>query len=124
MRELIASALRRDGHLVLESAHGAGLLLDLGHAFFQDPADAPDSVIISDLRMPARDGLAILHGLRRDPRCPPFILITGFGEPEVHREARRLGAHAVFDKPFDLAELRAAVNQIWQASLPRTGSAA
>jgi DNA-binding response OmpR family regulator len=125
MREMVASALRRDGHLVLESANGAGLLLDLGHAFFGEGSDSPpDSLIISDLRMPARDGLAILRGLRRDPRCPPFILMTAFGDSEVHREARRLGAYAVFDKPFDLVELLAAVNEIRRASLPRTGSAA
>jgi CheY-like chemotaxis protein len=124
MREMVASALRRDGHLVLESANGAALLLDLGHAFFHDGADAQASLIISDLRMPARDGLAILRGLRNDPRCPPFILITGFGDPEVHAEARRLGVHAVFDKPFDLGALRATVNEIWHSEAAGTGTAA
>jgi CheY-like chemotaxis protein len=124
MREMIASALRRDGHFVLESANGAALLLDLGHAFFQDGPDAPNSVIISDLRMPARDGLTILRGLRHDPRCPPFILITAFGDPEVHAQARSLGVHAVFDKPFDLAALRATVDQIWHSGFAGAGTAA
>jgi two-component system response regulator (stage 0 sporulation protein F) len=124
MREMIASALRRDGHLVLESANGAALLLDLGHAFFHDGPDAPASVIISDLRMPARDGLAILRGLRHERSCPPFILITAFGDPEVHAQARRLGVYAVFDKPFDLAALRATLEQIADSAFTDAGTAA
>jgi CheY-like chemotaxis protein len=112
MRRLIAVALRRDGHFVLESQDGAALLLDLGHAFWGDEPDLRGSVIISDLYMPARDGLAILRGIRRHAWCPPFILMTAFGDDLVHEEARRLGVHAVFDKPFELQALRLAVEQI------------
>ena len=109
MRLMIASALRRDGHFVLEARDGPGLLLEIGHAYWGDLPDSTPTVVISDLRMPGRDGLAILRGLREHAWCPPFILITGFGDRAIHEEAARLGAHAVFDKPFDLDELRAAV---------------
>jgi CheY-like chemotaxis protein len=109
MRRLIASTLRRDGHFVLEAQDGPGLLLEIGHAYWGDLPDPTPTVIISDLRMPGRDGLAVLDGLRRHAWCPPFILITGFGDESVHHEAARLGAQAVFDKPFDLDALRAAV---------------
>jgi len=37
------------------------------------------------------------------------ILITGFGDAAARDQARRLGVAAIFDKPFDLDELRAAV---------------
>ena len=109
MREMIATALRRDGHSVLEARDGPGLLLEIGHAYWGDLPDSTPTVVISDLRMPGRDGLAILRGLRQHDWCPPFILITGFGDKSVHDEAARLGVHAVFDKPFDLDHLRAAV---------------
>jgi two-component system, response regulator, stage 0 sporulation protein F len=112
MRQMIASALRRDGHFVLEARDGPGLLLEIGHAYWGDLPDSTPTVVISDLRMPGRDGLAILRGLRDHEWCPPFILITGFGDRSVHDEAARLGAHAVFDKPFDLDELRAAVMRL------------
>jgi two-component system, response regulator, stage 0 sporulation protein F len=108
MRWLIASALRRDGHFVLEAQDGPGLLLEIGHAYWGDLPDQTPTVIISDLRMPGRDGLAALDGLRQHAWCPPFILVTGFGDEAVHHEAARLGARAVFDKPFDLDALRAA----------------
>jgi DNA-binding response OmpR family regulator len=112
MRQMIASALRRDGHIVLEARDGPGLLLELGHAYWGDLPDSTPTVVVSDLRMPGRDGLAILRGLRQYDWCPPFILITGFGDRSIHEEAARLGAHAVFDKPFDLDQLRAAVNRL------------
>jgi DNA-binding response OmpR family regulator len=114
MRQMIATALRRDGHFVLEARDGPGLLLEIGHAYWGDLPDSTPTVVISDLRMPGRDGLAILRGLRQYDWCPPFILITGFGERSVHDEAARLGAHAVFDKPFDLDHLRAAVVRLGQ----------
>jgi DNA-binding response OmpR family regulator len=109
LRHLIAVALRKDGHFVLEARDGPGLLLELGHAYWGDLPDATPTVIISDLRMPGSDGLTILKGLRHHPWAPPFILITAFGDPNVHGTAAELGARAVFDKPFDLDELRAAV---------------
>jgi two-component system, response regulator, stage 0 sporulation protein F len=112
MRQMIASALRRDGHFVLEARDGPGLLLEIGHAYWGDLPDSTPTVVISDLRMPGRDGLSILRGLRQHVWCPPFILITGFGDRSIHDEAARLGAHAVFDKPFDLDQLRAAVRRL------------
>jgi DNA-binding NtrC family response regulator len=35
----------------------------------------------------------------------PVILMTGFADDELRGDARRLGAAAVFDKPFDIDDL-------------------
>jgi CheY-like chemotaxis protein len=110
LRRLIAEQLRRDGHFVLEAADGAALLSDLGHVFWGDGLDPEQNVIISDARMPGRGGLAVLHGIRQFPWCPPFILITAFADEQIRAEARRLGVYRVFDKPFDLDELRELVS--------------
>jgi DNA-binding response OmpR family regulator len=40
------------------------------------------------------------------------ILITAFGDEETYAEARRLGAAAVLDKPFDLDDLVAKVREV------------
>jgi DNA-binding response OmpR family regulator len=112
LRQLIAQSLRRDGHFVLEARDGAGLISDLGHVFWGDHVDPEHSLIISDGRMPGRGGLAILHGIRKFPWCPPFILITAFADEQTRAEAHRLGVYQVFDKPFDLDELRAVVNRL------------
>jgi DNA-binding response OmpR family regulator len=112
MRRMIAEALRRHGHSVLEAPDGPALLSDLGRVFWGPGSDADDSVIISDARMPGRGGLAILHGIRQFPWCPPFILITAFGDEETHQEAARLGVLRVLDKPFDLDDLLATVDGV------------
>jgi FixJ family two-component response regulator len=62
--------------------------------------------------MPRRGGLDLIQELLDLEWCPPCILITGFGDERLHAEARRLGAVAVFDKPFDLDDLRASVNRL------------
>ncbi len=59
--------------------------------------------------MPGFTGLQILHGIRRSDWSTPVILITGYGTEEVQKEARRLGALAFFNKPFDVDDLRTAI---------------
>ena len=43
---------------------------------------------------------------------PPIILITAFGDKETHMQAERLGAVALFDKPFDIDEMLKKVHAI------------
>lgn len=112
MRRMVAEALRRHGHSVLEASDGPALLSDLGRVFWGPGTESDDSVIISDARMPGRGGLAILRGIRQFPWCPPFILITAFGDEETHQEAARLGVLRVLDKPFDLDDLLATVDGV------------
>jgi two-component system C4-dicarboxylate transport response regulator DctD len=120
MRRMIAGMLRREGHFVLEAKDGPSLLVDLQHVFLADPPDRTPSLVITDVRMPGEDGLAILEQIQCHPWRPPFILITAFGDRWLHEEALRMGAHAVLDKPFDLAVLRTMVAAIAAA---RSGQA-
>jgi DNA-binding response OmpR family regulator len=107
MRTLIAGGLRRDGFEVVEAGNGWELLQCLASRYLHagEPDQAID-LVISDVRMPGKTGLDVLAGLRWAEWPVPVILITGFGDLQTHAEARRLGAIAVFDKPFDLDDLR------------------
>jgi DNA-binding response OmpR family regulator len=109
MRHLLASVLSRDGWQVIEAQDGCELLQYIGSLLLRSRDAIALDLVISDVRMPGRSGLDVLAGLRRADWATPFILITAFGSDELHREARRLGAAAVFDKPFEIDELRAAV---------------
>ena len=112
LRDMLASALRADGYDVIEAADGAELLA----AVSRDPvglAGAPaPAVIVTDIRMPGRSGLEVLADLRQAHVATPVIVITGFGDATALAEAKRLGVAAVFDKPFDLDDLRAAVRNL------------
>lgn len=107
MRELLHAELRADGHEVYTVSDGTEML-ELLSDVSQLPFTVPD-VIIMDVRMPGCSGLHILAALRAAQWSTPVILITAFGDPRLHAEAVRLGAAVVFDKPFDIDDLRAAL---------------
>jgi len=107
MRGLIAAILRADGIDVSESPDGITLLEALREA-----EDGPPDLLISDIEMPRGNGLRVLASVRRSHPTLPVVLITAFGSPEVHREARLLGASAVLDKPFGFAALRNLVHEL------------
>ena len=69
----------------------------------------PVDVVISDLRMPGLDGLELLawvHDRKPDTR---FILLTGYGNDEVERKARALGAFEYLNKPISPEALSAII---------------
>ena len=104
MRALLTLSLRRAGYEVLECRDGMELLNQLGAFSFPPRPDDIDAVI-SDIRMPGISGMEVLEALREVGHFPPVILITAFGDEETHLTAKRLGAVAVFDKPFDVEDL-------------------
>ena len=58
-------------------------------------------VVISDIRMPGIDGMAMLNRLQRIDPALPVILITGHGDVALAVEAMRAGAYDFVEKPFD-----------------------
>ena len=57
-------------------------------------------VVVTDVRLPGRDGLSLMAELRqRDPDLP-VILITGHGDVAMAVEAMRQGAYDFIEKPF------------------------
>jgi DNA-binding response OmpR family regulator len=112
MRLVLSSLLRRDGHLVLEISDGRDLMAAILCGRLDDTELADDFLLVTDLRMPGVDGLSAIKAARGHGKQPQFILMTAFGELNVHAEARRLGAVAVFDKPFDFDELRGTIREL------------
>lgn len=111
MRSLVCAALQADGYEV-ESAHdGAELLQILADAYLHTTPRQYD-LIITDHRMPRIKGMEVIKGLRGG-HGPPVILMTAFGGPEMRHLAKELGAAAVFDKPFEMDDLRTAVEFIF-----------
>ncbi|WP_275289272.1 sigma-54-dependent transcriptional regulator [Halomonas elongata] len=57
-------------------------------------------VVVSDIRMPGMDGMALLREVRRRDPDLPVILITGHGDISTAVEAMREGAWDFLEKPF------------------------
>jgi CheY-like chemotaxis protein len=112
LRSLLASELRKDGYIVEEARTGYDLLELLGTLTLRSEVC---DLLITDIRMPGLNGLAIAEALRdgitRGTSGTPIILITAFGDDATHAEAERLGA-TIFDKPFDLDELRSCIRSM------------
>jgi two-component system C4-dicarboxylate transport response regulator DctD len=78
----------------------------LGHA-----GPGLNGVVVTDIRMPAMDGMTLLARLREvDPELP-VILITGHAEVQLAVEAMRRGAYDFIEKPFAIAAFLAVVKR-------------
>lgn len=68
-------------------------------------------LIITDMRMPGMDGLALLKTVKAQHPDLPVIMITAFGEVDKAVEAMRNGAFNYLAKPFNNDELLVSVRK-------------
>jgi two-component system response regulator (stage 0 sporulation protein F) len=71
--------------------------------------ECPDLVLL-DMKIPGMDGLEILKHIKQIDESIKVIMMTAYGELDMIKEASDLGALMHFTKPFDIDELRIAVN--------------
>ncbi|SUE16258.1 response regulator [Rhodococcus gordoniae] len=71
----------------------------------------PPHLVLSDIMMPGRDGVALLEEIRKDPTTSrlPVILLTARAGAEAAIGGLRTGADDYITKPFDPGELVARV---------------
>jgi two-component system response regulator FixJ len=79
--------------------------------------------IVTDVRMPDIDGMALLQALKLRGPMPPVIVITGHGDVPLAVRAMKLGARDFIEKPFDPGLLVGCIREA-VASGARTGAAA
>lgn len=74
-------------------------------------AESSFDTVVSDISMPEKDGFALLHEVRKTPDWSeiPFVMITGRGESTLKRRALMEGATDLINKPFDIEELVARI---------------
>src|SRR3954469_22296922 len=102
LRRVIELVLDARGYVVDQARNGKAALDRMG--------ELPPDVVVADLRMPLMDGYELLERMRAQPALEaiPLILLTGNLEP-----ARPpLGADAVITKPFEPADLCAAIERL------------
>jgi len=93
--QALPQALRlRMGAVTVETADSAAAALDRIAAQDYD-------AIITDIKMPGMDGLALLAEIRTRRPDTPTLIITGHGENELAVRALRAGASDFIQKPID-----------------------
>jgi CheY-like chemotaxis protein len=103
LRHLIGAFLRGAGLSVVEVADGRALVELVDRLREHLPRAV---VVVTDVEMPEMDGLHALRRIRRTLPDVRVIVITGMADEGIRRDARELGAAAVFEKPVDLVRLR------------------
>jgi two-component system response regulator PilR (NtrC family) len=112
MREFLGILLEREGYLVdlAESAEAALARLQ----------STSYDLVLSDVKMPGMDGLALLGRIRELSGDTAVIMVTAFSTAEQAVEAMKLGAYDYIAKPFNVEEIKIIVrNALDRRSLAR-----
>jgi DNA-binding NtrC family response regulator len=104
LREVLACVLRTDGHEVtaFEEAESA-------YKYFKDH---PCDLVLSDFKLPGKNGLEFLRELRELSTDVPFLIMTAYGSIEIAVEAMRYGANDFITKPFEPSSLNELIEQL------------
>ncbi|MGB3613344.1 MAG: response regulator transcription factor [Elainellaceae cyanobacterium] len=90
---------------------------DNGNDAYDRATDHNYDVIVLDIMVPGKDGLAILKHLRRSRRDTPVILLTARNELDDRLEGLNLGADDYISKPFFVEELVARIHAVVRRSV-------
>ncbi len=96
--------------LVGSEGHRVSAAYDGDEGLRRYDADRPDLVIL-DLAMPGRDGLAVCQAIR-ERSSTPIIVLSGEGQEQAKVEALDAGADDYVTKPFGKAELLARIRAV------------
>jgi two-component system response regulator AtoC len=97
IRKVLQAHLKRFGYEVEAAADGAEAIQMMEDDYFH--------LVVTDLRMPGVDGMAVLGWVAENQPGLPVIMITAHGTVDTAVEAIKRGAFDYVNKPFDKDEL-------------------
>ena len=103
LRTLIKRALAEEGHFVVATADGSEALDTL-----QSEVSGFD-LLLTDIKMPVMDGIALALAVARDFPKLPILLMTGYADQRERVSGLEALICDVISKPFALAEIKFAV---------------
>ena len=105
LRAMCARALVTDGHHVETACDGSEaleiLIRERGRF----------DLLLTDVRMPVMDGIALALAAARDFPDLTILLMTGYADQRERARGLDALVHDVIAKPFSVAELRGAVSE-------------
>jgi two-component system, cell cycle response regulator CpdR len=113
IRSLVERALAQDGHAVT-TAHDGAEALDL-----LTREDGEFELLLTDIRMPIMDGIALALAAARDHPNLAIVLMTGYADQRERASNLEALIHDVIAKPFSLATIRNAVRDAISAAAMR-----
>jgi two-component system, cell cycle response regulator CpdR len=105
LRSLVARALKQAGHDVVMQSDGAAALDCLVRE------NGKFDLLLTDIRMPIMDGIALALTAGRDYPGLTILLMTGYADQRERARGLDILVHDVITKPFTLAQICGAVNE-------------
>ena len=105
LRALCARSLVTDGHTVETAGDGSEALDVLARE------NGCFDLLLTDIRMPVMDGIALALAAARDFPDLTILLMTGYADQRERAHGLDAIIHDVISKPFSVATLRAAVTE-------------
>ena len=105
VRTFVGRALELDGHDVETACHGVEALERL------TAKDGGYDLLVTDVKMPLMDGIALAHEAAGQWPGLPILLMTGFADQRERADDLSQVIRDVVTKPFTLQEIREAVTE-------------
>jgi CheY-like chemotaxis protein len=112
VRGFLKRGLELDGHAITTAIDGTDALdrlIEVEGAF---------DLLLTDIRMPIMDGIALALAAKRDYPGLTILLMTGFADQRERARGLQAIVADVLTKPFSLADLRGAVTRVLSAAGP------
>lgn len=103
VRAFVSRALELDGHKVETACDGVEAMERL------TAANGQYDLLVSDVKMPLMDGIALAHKAADSWPHLPILLMTGFADQRERADDLSQVIRDVLTKPFTLQEIREAV---------------
>ncbi|MDH5768064.1 MAG: sigma-54 dependent transcriptional regulator, partial [Nitrospirota bacterium] len=97
MSEMLKETLESEGYRVIIARDGIEGMKHL--------KESKIDLVLTDLKLPKKDGIDILKVSKEENQLIPVIVMTAFGSVEVAVEAMKGGAFDFITKPFDTEHL-------------------
>ncbi len=105
IRQQVSFTLTKGGYEVIEAEDGVDGIEKL-------KANKDVAMVISDVNMPNMNGLEMVEKLKAEGSTVPVIMLTTEGASDLIQRAKAAGAKGWLVKPFQPAQLVAAVTKI------------
>ena len=98
LREVLSIMLKRTGYAVIEASDGEEAIGHINKEIFD--------LVITDLRMPKADGMAVLKAVKSSSPETVVLVVTAFATADSAVDAMKQGAYDYLTKPFQVDEVQ------------------
>ena len=105
LRCLVVRALEDDGHDLVATQDGAAALAALHRN------NGKFDLLLTDVKMPVMDGIALALAAGRDHPEIPIMLMTGYADQRERAHGLDALVHDCIGKPFSVEQIKGAVRE-------------